>query len=96
MVRERRVLDQFPRLTEADIYLWVMRNRRMLEDETGADIGPIASAEAYADLMTEPKGFWERIMSLFGGGGSSRSPDPAEEKDRREHRFKRWQKPKAN
>lgn len=96
VVRDRQVLDQFPRLTEADIYLWVMRNRRMLEVETGADIGPIASAESYADLMTQPKGFWERFMSLIGGGESSRSPDPEEEKDRREHRLKRWHKPRAN
>jgi hypothetical protein len=95
VVRERRVLDQFPRLTEADIYLWVMRNRRMLEEETGEDVGPVASAESYADLMTEPKGFWERITSLFVGGKSSRSPDPEEEKDRRQHRFKRWHKPRA-
>lgn len=95
VVRERHVLDQFPRLTEADIYLWVMRNRRMLEEETGADVGPVASAQAYADLMTEPKGIWERVMSLFGGRSSSRSPDPVEEKDRRRSRFKRWVKPQA-
>lgn len=95
IVRQRQVLDQFPRLTEADIYLWVMRNRRLLEEETGEDVGPIASAESYADLMTEPKGIWERIMSLFGGGKSSRSPDPVEEQDRRSNWLKRWVKPRA-
>jgi hypothetical protein len=95
VVRDRNVLNQFPRLTEADIYLWVMRNRWILEEQTGADIGPVASAESYADLMTQPQGLWERIMSLIGGGRSSRSPDPVEERDRREHRLKRWHKPRA-
>ncbi|MCO5216043.1 MAG: hypothetical protein M9953_03575 [Thermomicrobiales bacterium] len=96
VVRDRHVLDQFPRLTEADIYLWVMRNRRMLEDETGADVGPVASAEAYADLMTQPKGVLERISALISGQrGGSRSPDPEEEQDRRHHWFKRWLRPRA-
>lgn len=96
VVRDRHVLEQFPRLTEADIYLWVMRNRRLLEDETGSDVGPVASAESYADLMTEPKGLLERISSFFAGRDSNRSPDPEEEKDRRRHRLKRWLKPRAN
>lgn len=95
VVRERHVLDQFPRLTEADIYLWVMRNRRMLEEQTGEDIGPVASAERYADFMTEPKGFWERLSSLFVGSDSTRSPDPEEETARRRTRFKRWIRPRA-
>lgn len=93
--RDRKVLDQFPRLTEADIYLWVMRNRRMLEEQTGQDVGPIASAENYADFMTEPKGFWERLSGIFVGRDSSRSPDPEEEKTRRGWRFRRWLKPRA-
>lgn len=95
VVRERNVLDQFPRLTEADIYLWVTRNRRMLEEQTGKDIGPVASAQNYADLMTTPKGFWERLSSLFVGRDSSRSPDPEEEGVRRRYRFRRWLKPRA-
>ena len=95
VVRDRHVLDQFPRLTEADIYLWVMRNRRMLEDETGADVGPVASAENYADFMTQPKGFWERFGNLFTGSDTSRSPDLEEEKVRRRQKLKRWLRPKA-
>lgn len=97
VVRDRHVLDEFPRLTEADIYLWVTRNRRMLEDETGADIGPVASAQAYADLMTQPKGLVERIASYATGqGNASRSPDPAEEQQRRHRWFRRWLRPRAN
>ena len=95
VVRERHVLDQFPRLTEADIYLWVMQNRRMLEDETGEDVGPVASAENYADFMTQPKGFWERFGNLFTGSDTSRSPDLEEEKVRRRQKLKRWLRPKA-
>ncbi len=94
-VRDRNVLNQFPRLTEADIYLWVMRNRRLLEEETGEDVGPVASAEDYADFMTEPKGCWDRISSLIVGRGSFRSPDPEEEQTRRGQRFRRWLKPRA-
>lgn len=95
VVRDRHVLDQFPRLTEADIYLWVMRNRRILEEQTGQDVGPVASAEDYADFMTQPKGFWERVSSLFVGRDSSRSPDREEEQARRGSRFRRWLKPRA-
>lgn len=95
VVRARNVLDQFPRLTEADIYLWVMRNRRLLEDRTGQDVGPVASAENYADFMTTPKGFWERLSGFFIGRDASRSPDPEEEQVRRRQRFRRWLKPRA-
>jgi len=42
VVRDREVLREFPRLTEADIYLWVMRTRFRLEQELGEDVGPVA------------------------------------------------------
>lgn len=88
VARDRQVLDQFPRLTEADIYLWVMRNRRRLEDETGADVGPVASAESYADLMTEPKSWLERVTQVLTRRSPRRNPDPDQKADRRKRRSK--------
>ncbi len=95
VVRDREVLREFPRHTEADIYLWVMKNRHMLEDEQGQDVGPIASAEAYADLMTQPLSFGDRVRAAIAGPDTRRSPDPAEERERRRHRLRRWARPRA-
>lgn len=95
VVRDREVLSEFPRYTEADIYLWVMKNRHMLEDEQGQDVGPVASAEAYADLMTQPLSFGDRVRAAIAGPDTRRSPDPAEERERRRHRLRRWARPRA-
>ncbi len=95
VVRDREVLSEFPRHTEADIYLWVMKNRHMLEDEQGQDVGPVASAEAYADLMTQPLSFGDRVRAAIAGPDTRRSPDPAEERERRRHRLRRWARPRA-
>jgi hypothetical protein len=95
VVRDRGVLKEFPRLTEADIYLWVMRNRHLLEEEGGEDVGPVASAENYADLMKQPLSVGDRIRAAIVGQETRRSPDPEEEKERRRHRLRRWAKPRA-
>lgn len=95
VVRDREVLKEFPRHTEADIYLWVMKNRHMIEEEQGQDIGPIASAEAYADLMTQPLSFGDRVRAAITGPDTRRSPDPAEERERRRHRLRRWARPRS-
>lgn len=95
VVRDRNLLDEFPRLTEADVYLWVMRNRHLLEQEQGADVGPVASAENYADLMTMPKSIGERMISAIAGPESTRSPDPVEEKKRRRRRLRPWARPRS-
>lgn len=95
VVRDREVLKEFPRHTEADIYLWVMKNRHMIEEEEGADVGPIASAEAYADLMKQPLSIGDKIRAAIAGPETRRSPDPAEERERRRHRLRRWARPRA-
>lgn len=95
VVRDRNVLQEFPRLTEADIYLWVMEHRHHLEEEAGEDVGPVASAEDYADMMTQPLGVGARMRSLIAGGDTTRSPDFTEEKERRRRRLRRWAKPRA-
>lgn len=94
VVRDRDVLKQFPRLTEADIYLWVMKHRHVLEEEQGQDVGPVASAEDYADMMTTPLAMADRVRSLIGGS-DGRSPDAEEERERRRRPLRRWAKPRA-
>jgi hypothetical protein len=95
VVRDRNVLQEFPRLTEADIYLWVMRHRHLLEEEEGHDVGPVESAENYADVMTQPLGVDDRVRSLIIGRDTRRSPDSEEERQRRRHRLRRWARPRA-
>jgi hypothetical protein len=95
VVRDRKVLEEFPRLTEADIYLWVMRHRHLLEEREGHDVGPVESAEDYADVMTQPLSMGDRMRSLIVGGDSARSPDSEEEQERRRRRLRRWARPRA-
>jgi hypothetical protein len=53
VARERGVLDRLPHRTETDVYLWVMRHRGELEQRFGEDVGPVASAEDYAEIVAE-------------------------------------------
>ncbi len=94
VVRDRGVLDEFPDLTEADIYLWVMRHRHDLEEREGHDVGPIESARDYAELMTEPPSATDRVLEFLGV--EPRSPDAEEEVKRRRRRFRRWPRPRRN
>lgn len=94
VVRDRDVMREFPRLTEADIYLWVMQNRHLIQQETGVYPGPVETAEAYADLMKEPLSIGERLRSIVARDDNVRSPDPSEERERRRRPWRRWLKPK--
>jgi hypothetical protein len=94
VVRDRGVLDEFPNLTEADIYLWVMRHRHALGEQEGHDVGPVESANDYAELMTQPPTAGERLLEFFGV--ESRSPDAQEEVKRRRRRFRRWPRARRN
>lgn len=93
VVRDRGVLDEFPDLTEADIYLWVMYHRATLEVRDGHDVGPVESAEDYAELMTQPLNAGERMLE-FLGVDSPRSPDAEKEVKRRRGRLRRWPRPR--
>lgn len=93
IVRDRGVLDAFPRLTEADIYLWVMKHRSVLGEEAGHDIGPVESAEDYAEIMTGDRGVGDVISSVLGR--TSRTPDAAAEQRRRRRRLRRWPRPRG-
>ncbi|MGN6030881.1 MAG: hypothetical protein ACTHQE_04380 [Thermomicrobiales bacterium] len=91
VVRDRRVLEEFPDLTEADIYLWVMRHRYLIEQRQGQDPGPVGSAEEYADLMTQPAGMVDRVRSAFGDHPRDPNYDVEE---RRRRRIRRWPRPR--
>lgn len=95
IVRDRGVLDAFPRLTEADVYLWVMKHRAELGEEVGHDVGPVESAEDYAEIMTSDRGVGDRISSIVGR--AIRVPDAATEQRRqkRRRRLRRWPRPRA-
>ncbi len=88
VVRDRGVLDAFPRLTEADIYLWVMKHRAELGEEAGHDIGPVESAEDYAEIMTGDRGVGDIISSALGR--TNRDPDAEVQQRRRRRRLRRW------
>jgi hypothetical protein len=94
IARDRGVLDQFPRLTEADIYLWVMRHRSAIEEREGFDVGPVESAEDYAEIMTQPLGVGDRVATLLGSA-SVRDPNAEEESKRRRRRLRRWPRPRS-
>ena len=47
IMRERQVLGEFPRRTEADLYLWLSRNREELEEQAAR---PVLMGEAADDL----------------------------------------------
>ena len=94
IVRDRGVLNAFPRLTEADIYLWVMRHRAVLGEEAGHDIGPIESAEDYAEIMTGSRRMSDRINTALGR--ATREPDAEQERARsKRRRLRRWPRPRA-
>jgi hypothetical protein len=94
IVRDRGVLNAFPRLTEADVYLWVMKYRGELGAEAGHDVGPIESAEDYAEIMTSDRGVGDRISSALGR--TSRVPDATRERARRRRRLRRWPRPRRS
>ncbi|MDQ3540597.1 MAG: DUF4032 domain-containing protein [Chloroflexota bacterium] len=96
IIRDRGVLEEFPRLTEADVYLWVMKHRGLLGEREGHDVGPVESAKDYAELMTQPLGVGDRMLELLGAEGQ-RSPDTQVEADRRSRRrLRRWHWPRRN
>jgi hypothetical protein len=88
VVRDRHVLEEFPNLTEADLYLWVMIHRDALGEREGHDVGPVESAQDYAELMTQPHNVSDRVLDFLGV--ESRSPDAEEEVRRRRRKFRRW------
>ncbi len=84
VARERGVLERLPHRTEADVYLWTMRHRHELELRYGRDVGPVASAEDYADVVAQHSGPIGRLRTAADTVGgwlshlmpSDRTPGP--------------------
>ncbi len=50
IIREQNILTEFPRLTETDLYIWILDHQTYMEDELGWSIRP---EKAVADLVEE-------------------------------------------
>ncbi len=50
IIREQNILTEFPRLTETDLYIWILDHQSYMEDELGWSIRP---EKAVADLVEE-------------------------------------------
>jgi len=70
IVRETKVLDQFPGRTEADLYLWLIEHRHYLSEETGY---AVPYQDAAADFAREfsprsgKKRIREKVKRMFSG-----------------------------
>ncbi len=53
VVDERGILKRFPRRSRADVYLWIMAHRGLLEEREGHEISPEASAVNYAEGLEQ-------------------------------------------
>lgn len=51
VVEERRILRRFPKRSKADLYLWIMAHRELLEEREGHEVSPEASAVDYAEEL---------------------------------------------
>ena len=52
IVRENEILADFPRRTEADLYLWIVGHRHRLQEQCGPDVIPELVAQHFADRYT--------------------------------------------
>jgi hypothetical protein len=77
IIRETKVLNQFPERTEADLYLWLIEHRHYLSEEYGYTV---PYREAAADFVQGPgkRRLCDRVKSVF----FARRPDAGERKRR--------------
>jgi hypothetical protein len=52
IIRERRILEQFPGRTEADLYLWIIDHQHYLRERFGPDVAARQAADHFADHYT--------------------------------------------
>jgi nucleotide-binding universal stress UspA family protein len=62
-IRERKILDEFPGRTEADLYLWVSEHRAELQQGLGDFISPESAAQDLADKFGTRAG---RVAARIG------------------------------
>ncbi len=92
IMRQRKVLDRFPRLTEADLYLWIMDHRYYLSQEYGRDVGAEAATQDFTgrfgrqDLLRWVSVRWQtlqrQLSSLFGHTRPGQDQKGTDDEDR--------------
>ena len=63
IIRERGLLSDFPKRTEADLYLWLAEHRAALEENLKGDIGVASAAD---DLVHQFSPRTRRVLSRLG------------------------------
>ena len=65
-IRRLDLLRDFPKRTETDIYLWIMKHRADLTQQLGWDLGTEeAAAHLWNRLYTKPRRSWERLRRFL-------------------------------
>lgn len=65
-IRRLDLLRDFPKRTETDIYLWLMKHRAGLTQQLGWDMGTEeAAAHLWNRLYTKPRRLWERFRRFL-------------------------------
>lgn len=63
VIRELKMLDDFPGRTEADLYLWIIEHLWYLREESHSEVTLEEAAEHFkAEYSTSPEGFWTRTL----------------------------------
>ncbi|MCL5429613.1 MAG: universal stress protein [Chloroflexi bacterium] len=83
VIRRLDLLRDFPKRTETDIYLWLMKHRAELTKQLGWDLGTEeAAAHLWNRLYTKPRRLWERfrrfLSRVFPIKALQMSPVPTE------------------
>lgn len=70
VIRETKVLEDFPGRTETDLYLWLKKHEWELQAELGKNIEMEAAAEDFAERFSERLGRvigrrWERVITFW-------------------------------
>ncbi len=60
IIREQKILDEFPGRTETDLYLWIIRHQWFLREHYGSEI----SIEEAAEKFTVPI-FPQRVAQIY-------------------------------
>jgi len=77
MIRERGVLRDFPGRTETDFFLWIMRHRAELKQESGWEIRPDAAASDLAARL-KPQTAAERVLDAMLPDALTKEATPGE------------------
>jgi hypothetical protein len=61
-IRKNRIMKEFPHRTETDFYIWVIKNRRKLNDQYGRELDDESAVEAFSQKYTGP---FQKIIAAF-------------------------------